>query len=106
MRAELRILGQAFLLAVFTCAFVSRSLAADTILYATDFNNSRIWSVDITNGTNTLLTNTPGRADSLIFDGNGNILYGLIDLGELVSFNGTTNTVLVAGLGNPADLTL
>ena len=102
----MRILRRGFLVGVLALAFAPQSVRADTILYATDFANSRIWSVDVTNGTNTLVTQTPGRADSLIFGPNGNLIYSLLDTGQLGTFNGTTNTILVGGLGQPADLTL
>ncbi len=113
MRTRLRILGQGLFVLVLAFAFAPQSFGADTILYATDLGppQPRIWAVNITTGINTLVTNIPpghGRADSLIFDASGNILYGLLDNGELGSFNPTThtNTILVTGLGSPADLTL
>ena len=108
MKTRLRILRQGFFIAVLAFAFAPQAGAADTILYATDITNSRIWQADVTSGVNTLVTNTPSPADSLIFAPNGNILYSLLYTGQLGSydFNTSTNTILVGGLGHPADLTL
>jgi sugar lactone lactonase YvrE len=69
MKTRLRILSQVFLIGVLAFAFAPRSVGQDTILYATDIGNNRIWRVDVTSGVNTLVTNTPSAADSLIFAG-------------------------------------
>jgi sugar lactone lactonase YvrE len=106
MKTRHRILSQCFVVGVLGLAFAPRALGADTIVYATSYYNSQIWAANITTQTSMLIDTTPNRPDSLIFDANGNIVYGLLDIGELWRFDGTTNTKLVVGLGHPADLTL
>lgn len=69
MKTRLRILRQGFFVVVLAFAFAPQAVAADTILYATDVVNGRIFRMDVTTGVNTLVTNTPSPADSLIFAG-------------------------------------
>jgi sugar lactone lactonase YvrE len=109
MRARVRILRQGFLVGVLAFGFAPKLAGQDTVVYATDFTNRRIWSVDITTGVNTLVTTTPVGPDSLIFAPNGNILYSArTPTGSLGSYDITahTNTILVSGLGIPGDLAL
>ncbi len=106
MRNQSRTLAQFFVIGMLVLASAVQATGADTIVYATDYSNSRIWRADVTTGVNTLITATPGHPDSLIFDSTGNVLYTLLTLGQLGKFDGTTNTILANGLGSPADLTL
>lgn len=111
MRIRLRFVEHVLLLGLLLPSFGPKAVAADTVVYATDYSDGRIYKVNVTTGVNTLITqipgNPPGQPDSLIFDSTGNVLYTLLTLGQLGKFDGTTNTVLASGLGSyVADLTL
>ena len=108
MRTRLRILGQGLLVGVLAFTFAPKSEGQDTVVYATDFTNSRLWSVDITAGINTFITTTGAPPDSLIFASQDNVLYSAFLAGSLWNYQISTgsNTMLVSGLGNPADLAL
>ncbi len=106
MSSRLRILGQGLFVAVLAFAFAPQAAAQDTVLYATDFTNSRIWAVDITSRKNTIVTATTGQPDSLIFAPNGDIIYTTTLTGSLWRWDGTNNTLLSSLLNTPGDLTL
>src|SRR5271157_291143 len=79
-----RLLVQGFFVVVLAFAFAPQSVGQDTILYATDVTGSQIYRVDVTSGAMpTVVTNTLGQPDSLIFAPNGNIIYTLFYTGGL-----------------------
>jgi len=70
---------------------------ADHNLAGTEPYASSIVQYNTTTGTNTILTSTPGRPDSLVFVPGGGIVYTVnMNTSEkgAVIFNGTTNTVI------------
>jgi DNA-binding beta-propeller fold protein YncE len=78
---------------------VPGSARADQIIYWTDRYDDQIEKTDVTTSTTTVLEHTkgPGDPDSLIFDTQGNIVYGLVNTqsypyAEIRSFNPNTNT--------------
>ena len=108
MRTRPRILGQGFLVVVLALGFAPKSVGQDTVLYTTDFTDSKLYSVDVTTGLNTFITTTGAPPDSLIFASQDSVLYSAFSAGSLWNYNIPTrlNTMLVSGLGNPADLAL
>jgi sugar lactone lactonase YvrE len=77
-------------------------------LDVTSLFGKQLLQVDTSTNTTTVLTNTQGNPDSLIFDGQGNIVYTQVLQGQVVVFNpGThTNTVIASGFPQPRDLAL
>lgn len=82
------------------------SSAQATVLTWTDRNGSgSIQMTDTSTGT-TLVTNTPGLPDSLIFAPNGNVVYTInTPITAVGIFDGTTNTTFTHG-SSVRDLTL
>lgn len=82
--------------------------AQATIVFATSFAGNAIVQVDTSTNSVTLLENTPGNADSLVFDPSGRIIYDDLENGFVRLFdpNLHTDTPIVGGLVQPADVVL
>src|SRR5712692_8811085 len=78
---------------------VGTSTSQATILFATSFSGQSINQVDTATNTVTLLENTPGNADSLIFDNSGRIVYADNQNGTVRLFdpNAHTDTLIAGG---------
>jgi uncharacterized membrane protein/sugar lactone lactonase YvrE len=84
------------------------SSGGGTTLYVTNESPTAIQKLDTATNTLTTVLATPDYVDSLIFDNNGDIVYTLLDRGQLGLFNPTTgaNGIIASGFNTATDITL
>lgn len=93
--------------------FIAGSASADIIVSATERENQKLVSVDLTTSTVTLIHNTPDQPDSLVLDTQGRFIFSEPLANQIRRFDPIANTdtdTLIAdatvGISSPQDLVL